>query len=63
MIELCKVCKNYKTKLGVVAALNNVSLSLPDKGMVFVIGKSGCGKTTLLNVIGGGVSLLAPFYF
>ena len=53
MLELKKVCKNYKTKSGKVVALDNVSLSLPEKGMVFVIGKSGCGKTTLLNVIGG----------
>jgi ABC-type lipoprotein export system ATPase subunit/ABC-type lipoprotein release transport system permease subunit len=30
-----------------------VNLSLPDTGMVFIVGKSGCGKTTLLNVLGG----------
>ena len=33
--------------------LNNVTLDLPDKGMVAIFGRSGCGKTTLLNVIGG----------
>ena len=33
--------------------INDVSLELPDKGMVAIFGKSGCGKTTLLNVIGG----------
>ena len=33
--------------------INGVSLELPDKGMVAIFGKSGCGKTTLLNVIGG----------
>ena len=33
--------------------LNNIDLDLPEKGMVAIFGKSGCGKTTLLNVIGG----------
>ena len=36
-----------------IHVLNDVSLSLPEKGMVAIFGKSGCGKTTLLNVIGG----------
>ena len=36
-----------------VHVINDVSLTLPEKGMVAVFGKSGCGKTTLLNVIGG----------
>ena len=33
--------------------IDDVSLELPEKGMVALFGKSGCGKTTLLNVIGG----------
>ncbi len=33
--------------------INDTSLSLPDKGIVAFFGRSGCGKTTLLNVIGG----------
>ena len=36
-----------------IHVLNNISLDLPEKGMVAIFGKSGCGKTTLLNVIGG----------
>ena len=36
-----------------IHVINDVTLSLPDKGMVAIFGKSGCGKTTLLNVIGG----------
>lgn len=36
-----------------IHVINNVSLELPEKGMVAIFGKSGCGKTTLLNVIGG----------
>ena len=33
--------------------INDISLDLPSQGMVAIFGKSGCGKTTLLNVIGG----------
>ena len=36
-----------------IHVINDVTLDLPSKGMVAVFGKSGCGKTTLLNVIGG----------
>ena len=35
-----------------VTALDNINIDLPNKGMVFIIGKSGSGKTTFLNVLG-----------
>ena len=57
MIELINVSKKYVTKAGDTVALNNVNLKLDDTGLVFIIGKSGCGKTTLLNMIGGLDSL------
>jgi ABC-type lipoprotein export system ATPase subunit len=41
--------KNKKTSF---KALDGVTLTFPKCGMVFVTGKSGCGKTTLLNLIG-----------
>lgn len=53
MLELKNVTKTYQTKSGAVNALDRVSLTFPATGMVFITGKSGCGKTTLLNVIGG----------
>lgn len=53
MLELQNVTKIYKTKAGVVKALDGLSLTFPNTGLVFITGKSGCGKTTLLNVIGG----------
>lgn len=53
MIQLINISKNYKTKSGEVQALKGINLTLPDKGMIFILGKSGCGKTTLLNIIGG----------
>ena len=36
-----------------IHVINDVNLDLPEKGIVAIFGKSGCGKTTLLNVIGG----------
>ena len=53
MLELKGVRKTYRTKAGNVYALDGVSLTFPETGLVFISGKSGCGKTTLLNVIGG----------
>lgn len=36
-----------------IHVMNDVTLSLPESGMVAIFGKSGCGKTTLLNTVGG----------
>ena len=42
-----------KGKQNEIHVINDISLDLPERGMVAIFGKSGCGKTTLLNVIGG----------
>lgn len=36
-----------------MCALKDVTLSFPERGLVFIVGRSGSGKTTLLNLIGG----------
>ena len=33
--------------------MNDINLELPEAGLVAIFGRSGCGKTTLLNTIGG----------
>lgn len=48
-IKLNSVTKVYPN----VTALNKISVEFPQTGMVFIRGKSGCGKTTLLNMLGG----------
>ncbi len=54
MLKTVDLVKIYKPKKGVpVRALDGVSLTFPEKGMVFLLGKSGSGKSTLLNVLGG----------
>ncbi len=53
MLELIKVKKIYETKAGLTYALNDVSLNFEEKGLVFITGQSGSGKTTMLNVVGG----------
>lgn len=54
MIELNFLNKYYnKGKSNQIHVIDNVSLKLPQKGMVALFGRSGCGKTTLLNVMGG----------
>ena len=55
MIELKNLVKKYKVGHNKpdVVALRGISLKLPDTGMVFVLGKSGSGKSTFLNVVGG----------
>lgn len=53
MVELRQISKIYASKGGQVPALVDVDLVLPASGLIFVLGKSGCGKTTLLNMIGG----------
>ncbi len=54
MIRIDHLNKYFnKGKQNEIHVINDISLELPESGMVAVFGRSGCGKTTLLNVIGG----------
>ena len=43
----------FRRKRNEIHVINNVSIDLPEKGLVVLFGPSGGGKTTLLNVLGG----------
>ncbi len=54
MIRIQGLHKFYnKGRQNEIHVIDDISLELPERGMVAIFGKSGCGKTTLLNVIGG----------
>jgi len=54
MFEVIDLFKSYHPrKAPEVIALNHVSAKFPDHGLVFILGKSGAGKSTFLNIIGG----------
>ena len=53
MIELDSVSKTYTLGQQRIVAVNDVSLTIQPGEFVAIMGKSGCGKTTLLGLIGG----------
>ena len=54
MYRLNNVIKKYSDIKGeYITALDGLNLEIPNKGLVVICGTSGCGKTTLLNILGG----------
>ncbi len=53
MLKLTNIKKDYVTGDTAVHALKGVSIEFRKNEFVSILGQSGCGKTTLLNIIGG----------
>ncbi|MBN2604502.1 MAG: ABC transporter ATP-binding protein, partial [Bacilli bacterium] len=54
MIKLNNLDKYFnRNQRNEIHVINDISLTLPDRGLVVLLGPSGSGKTTLLNVLGG----------
>ncbi len=54
MINIKHVSKNYQVDNNLkVKALVDINLLLPNQGLIFVVGKSGSGKSTFMNLLAG----------
>ena len=51
MLEVDGITKHYRTKRGVVRAVEGVSFSVRPKTTLALVGESGCGKTTIAKMI------------
>ena len=52
-IEFRNVCKEYKMGEVTIKALNNTNFEIEKGELVVIVGPSGAGKTTTLNILGG----------
>ena len=57
MISLRNVVKEYASGEGKVRVLKGICLDIYPQEFLVILGESGCGKTTLMNIIGGMDSL------
>lgn len=53
MIEIKNLCKVFFSHQEKIVAIDDISLTFPDKGLVFLSGKSGSGKSTFLSLLAG----------
>ena len=52
-VKLDKVSKIYGTKEVKIVAVDEISFEIAKGGFVVIVGPSGAGKTTVLNILGG----------
>ena len=53
MLKLKNITKEYISGDSKVEVLKGISIEFRKSEFVSILGQSGCGKTTLLNIIGG----------
>ncbi|MFZ2961152.1 MAG: ABC transporter ATP-binding protein [Candidatus Ozemobacteraceae bacterium] len=52
-IELQQVSKTFRSQAGPIKAVEGMSLTIPEGQFLCMVGSSGCGKTTFLNLLAG----------
>jgi NitT/TauT family transport system ATP-binding protein len=52
-VSVVGLSKSYRSGRGALKALDSIDLEVPSSGLVCLVGASGCGKTTLLNILAG----------
>lgn len=60
VLDIRNLSVGYRTEHGVLQALREVNLTVPEGKIVGIVGESGCGKSTLISAI---IRLLAPNAF
>lgn len=53
ILEIKNLSKTYNTKDGEVQAINNINLDVYKGDFIAIVGTSGCGKSSLLNILSG----------
>ena len=53
MFELLSVSKTFEARHGTTHALTGISLTIAREEFLAIVGRSGCGKTTLLRILAG----------
>lgn len=53
MLQCQHIVKEYYAGDQVIKAVNDLSVTFRDNEFVSILGQSGCGKTTFLNIVGG----------
>jgi NitT/TauT family transport system ATP-binding protein len=52
-LSICNLTKTYNSLSGEVIAVSNLSLNVREGEFLSIIGSSGCGKSTILNILAG----------
>lgn len=53
LLEIRNLSKSYNTLDGEIKAIDNINLDVYEGDFIAIVGTSGCGKSSLLNILAG----------